>query len=210
MRLKDGDVTKARLRVLEAQLQVLATCGIKLNRGITAKDVREVGLGFGLSREEVATERPHYLEVLERMGFETYKPPHRMLSDGIWRFDVECIYKTGDYVEIAKRIRALAGGSLPLKRIKDRIDSKSGTAWLEFDLEGRRVRWDLRVHRDWVDGTVFFRFAKLLASRRTAKRFTFYGLGGQDCLIGCATPSQVRRLRRRAGVWFIHLRAGLI
>jgi len=45
-------------------------------------------------------------------------------------------------------------------------------------------------------------FAQLLAQQRTDKRFTYLDLGGQDCLIGCCTPSQLANLNKNTELNF--------
>jgi hypothetical protein len=57
-------------------------------------------------------------------------------------------------------------------------------------LDGQTQKWIAKVDNDWVDSTVLSRFVTLLEFRRTEKRFTYIDLGGQDCLVGCATPDQ--------------------
>lgn len=123
------------------------------------------------------------------------------LSDNIWHFDTECIEDHGSYVTIAERMAALAQGDLPLEKIDDYVDIEEGEAWLSFTLYGRSYKWTAKVDDDWVDPSIFSRFSDLLtSSRKVGKRFTYIDLGGQDCLIGCATPEQRACLESRTGL----------
>lgn len=53
---------------------------------------------------------------------------------------------------------------------------------------------------DRVDPEVLLRFGHLLRHRGTCRRFTFVDLGGQDFLIGCATPEERDLLARGSGL----------
>jgi hypothetical protein len=57
-----------------------------------------------------------------------------------------------------------------------------------------------KVDDDWVDPYIFPRFTELLVVRNAGKRFTYIDLGGQDCLIGCATPGQRALLESKTGL----------
>jgi hypothetical protein len=67
-------------------------------------------------------------------------------------------------------------------------------------LEGVEYRWDAAIDDDWVDAAILSKFADLLASRNRARRFTYIDLGGQDCLIGCATPEERSALAEKTGL----------
>jgi len=162
---------------LEEQLRVLAECGIRCRPGITVAHIVQP-----FPRETY--ERDPYTALSCTLGSETEDDAAERLSDNIWHFDAECIYDDSDYIGIAARMCILAGGDLPLESVEDRVDAEGGKAWLSFRLDGRPIKWDLRLDDDWVDPTVFSRFASLLAARGTGKRFTYLDLGGQDCLIG--------------------------
>jgi hypothetical protein len=56
------------------------------------------------------------------------------------------------------------------------------------------------------DGSVFRRFARLLISRRSPKRFTFWWSGGSPYFfVACATPAETRRLKEKTDIWFVSL-----
>jgi hypothetical protein len=116
-------------------------------------------------------------------------------SDSIWHLDTECIEDHGDYKRLADRMVTLTQGALPLADIEDFVDLEQGTACLSFSLDGKSERWTAKVDDDWVDAEILSRFARLLESRMTTRRYTYIDLQGQDCLIGCATKEEKRALK---------------
>jgi len=180
---------------LEEQLGVLAECGIVLRPGFTVDHILE-----SFPREDY--EEDPFKFLLLTMGSELEREPFEPLSNDVWYVDTECIEDHGHYVAVAQRMRALAAGDLPLEKIEDYVDLEEGVAWLQFVLDGKTTKWDAEVNDDWLDPTILSRFAELLAARNTAKHFTHLDLRGQDCLIGCATPDQLKDLKNRTGLNF--------
>jgi hypothetical protein len=182
------------LLTLERQIAILAECGILLPDGLSIETlVNECGLE--------AFEDDPFRSLIIDIGRDDLEVP----SEHFWHFDTECIYDHGDYVRIAERMRTLARGALPITNLQDHLDLDEEVAWLSFDLDGRRVRWDLQVQNDWVDSNVFTQFVKLLDRRRTGRHFTCLDLGGQDCVIGCATDEELARLNTITGLSFARL-----
>lgn len=105
---------------MEAQLRILAECGVTLAPGV------EPGV---LTRAFTPAqfEADPFRLVLTRMGGEAEDAqpagPSGFLSDDIWHFDTECIEDVGDYSRIAARLAALAKGELPLEGIGRHEDS---------------------------------------------------------------------------------------
>jgi len=181
----------------DEQLRVLADCGITVSA--STKPEYLAGLSSGKDFED----EPYSL-LLCVMGDEAEDQSQSelsgYLSDNIWHFDTECIEDHGAYAAIADRMVALAQGDFPLQDIEDYVDVEEGDAWLSFTLDGRPYKWHARVDDDWVDPAIVSRLAGLLAGRNVGKRFTDIDLGGQDCLIGCATPEQRACLESRTGL----------
>lgn len=183
---------RPRIR-FEEQLANLASCGISLKPGIPPEllmdewDVKDY-------------ERDPYQLLLVALGSEIGEEECGFLSSNIWHFDTECIEDHGDYARIAYRMAELADGDLPLQRIEDYVDVEKQRAWLAFRIGWRRYKWTLEVDSDWVDTTRFSRFDSLLRSRNTQKRYTYLDLGGQDCIVGCATPAQLEKFRSTTGL----------
>jgi hypothetical protein len=187
---------------LDEQLRVLADCGISL-----APSVAIETLTRPFSRE--LYEKEPYRILLSAMGDEAdgefQAGASGYLSDNIWHFDTECIEGDGSYAAIAQRMVELAQGDLPLENIEDVVDLEEGEAWLSFSLDGKAYKWTAKVDDGWVDPSIPPRFDELLAYRKSDRRFTYVNLGGQDCLIGCATPEQRASLKARTGLQVLWL-----
>lgn len=187
--------TSTHVPTLEEQLRILEECGVRRRAGVT---IDQVLTSWG--REQFEAD-PFRLAVVA-LGAQAEEPPYPHLSDSVWHFDTECIEGDGSYVAIAERMRDLAQGDLPLTSITDSVDIDEGIAWLEFELDGRKVHWDAEMQDDWVDAAILSRFAELLAGRKTERRFTYLDLQGQDCILGCCTSEQLATLRQKTGLDF--------
>jgi len=195
---------KKRGRVsLEEQLRVLEKGGITL-----APRVRPESLMLSCTREQF--EEDPYRALLSVLGQEAEDESQASEtgypSNHIWHFDTECIEDHGDYKKIASRMVTLAQGALRLEQIEDFVDVEKGVAWLSFTMNGTVEKWIAKVDSDWVDPTILSRLAQLLDSAQADRRFTYVDLRGQDCLIGCSTPTQREWLERSTGLKLVWLR----
>lgn len=178
---------RAQTIPFEDQLKVLVDCGISLSPLVKPETLLQ-----SFSREDYA--KSPFRLLMCAMGDEAEDQAQSgdtgYPSNNIWHFDTECIEDHGDYASIARRLSVMAHPVLPIKDVQDCVDVENGEAWLSFTLDGKAHKWMAKVNDDWVDDTILSRFATLLEGRETDKRFTYIDLGGQDCLIGCATPNQ--------------------
>lgn len=190
---------------LGEQLRILANCGIRLRPDRTIEDVRKVR-EVGWSDPDVSGEDAWALLLTDlAMELDT-DPPGQYLSDDIAWFDAECIYDHGDYACIVQRLATIAGGDLPVENVRDHVDTGKGEIWVEFELDGKPRRFEPTFEDDWLDPRFMTWMASILERRNTGRRFTRIDLGGQDALIGCATPAQRRRLRKATGLNVVWLR----
>ena len=180
---------------LEAQLDVLATCGIRPKQGVTVDD-----LLYSFDREKY--EKEPYTPLLCILGSETERDLTTFLSDNVWHLDTECIEDHGSYAHVAYRMTDLSEGSLPVSDVRDYVDIESGQARLSFVLNGEEIKWDARVQDDWIDPAILTKFVRLLDEQKAGVRFTYLNLKGQDCIIGCSTEDQLRELRKRTRLSF--------
>lgn len=179
---------------LYAQLDQLERCGIVLNGGVGIADL--------LARcGERRYETDPFRQLLAVLGGET-DTERTPLCNALWHLRVDCIGGPGDYAHIAQRTAILAGGALTITGISDEFDWAAGVAWLRFRVGDEQVSWPARIREHWIDPGVFSRFVVLLEAQDTPRRFTYLDLGGQDALLGCATPQQFAELRRRTGLRF--------
>jgi hypothetical protein len=114
----------------------------------------------------------------------------------------DCISRSGDYAKVANRMAALAGDALPLELLRDEFDMRSGVAWLAFTLRGESLRWPAKIEERWIDPDILSRFAVLLEAQSIEYRYICLDLGGQECLLGCATQQHFDELRRITGLAF--------
>lgn len=165
----------------EKQLSTLANCGIKLAPGVAPEALLE-------SFDREAFEAEPYRLLLVCMGGEAESESQAGETgypcDNIWHFDTECIEDHGAYAAIARRMKDLAQGELPLEEINDYVDVEAGEARVAFRLAGQSYRWDAEVKDDWVDPMILSRFSNLLSRVGRSRRFTYIDLGGQDCTQG--------------------------
>jgi hypothetical protein len=180
---------------LYAQLDQLAPCGIEPYSGVGVSDL--------LSRHsERQYETDPFRLLLSVLGEESNGSPPIPLSEHIWHLRVGCIGGPGDYAKIALRMSLLAQEALPISDTSDDFDWAAGVAWLRFRFGSEQFGWPARIREHWIDPVLFSRFAALLEEQDTPRRFTYLDLGGQDALLGCATPQQFAQLRRRTGLRF--------
>lgn len=165
---------------IEEKLSALADCGFVLKEQFGVVELAE-----SWGRE--ALDEPGFDLTLVCLGMTEEKPPWTPHCDNLWHFDTECIDGDGSYVRIAKRMAEMAQGSLPLSDIEDHVDIEESQAWLRFRCGDSPFHIDCAVQDDWVDTDIFQTFVDLLARHDPSKLFLYHDLGGQDCIIGCAT-----------------------
>jgi hypothetical protein len=180
---------------LNAQLDALAECGIAPRPGVGPAEL----LVLHSDREY---ETSPFKLLLAVLGSDSPEPPHLAMSDNVWLMRADCAARGGDYVKIARRMAALADEVLPIESVRDEFDLRRGIAWLSFTLRGQEFRWPAKIEERWIDPIILSRFAALLEAQDTSLRYLCLDLGGQDCLLGCATEEQFTALRKLTGLAF--------
>ena len=180
---------------LYAQLNELAGCGI-----VPCEAIGPAELLARHSDRDYETS-PFKL-LLSVLGTDSEGPPYLPLSGNVWLMHADCAAHRGDYSKIANRMAALAGDVLPIELVQDEFDLGRGVAWLSFSLHGEEFRWPAKIEERWIDPLVLSRFAALLEAQSTDRRYICLDLGGQDCLLGCASEAQFSALRKRTGLAF--------
>ena len=184
-----------RNMLLHDQLDTLAACGIAPHE--------RSGLPDLLRRHpERDYETSPFKLLLTELGREPSDPPHEPMSDNVWLMHADCVARGGDYVKIAHRMSTLAAGALPLENVRDEFDLRRGVAHLTFTLHGRDLLWPAKIEERWIDPNILSRFAVLLEAQDTDLRYICLDLGGQDCLLACATGEQFASLRKITGLAF--------
>ena len=94
----------------------------------------------------------------------------------------------GDYTpdsaaHVASRPRCSA-----LADISDQLDWTAGLVWLRFRLRGEAFDWPARLRALGSTRICSVDSWSCLEGQETPLRYTYLDLGGQDALIGCASP----------------------
>ena len=169
---------------LEEKLSILEECGIKLAAPFTIDDLID----------RVGYEKGDYKNLLIGLGMTEEQEPYRNHCVNLWYFDTECIEDDGDYKRIAERMAEMTQGSLRLENIRDSVDIENEKASLSFSFNGQETEINCEVQVDWVDPAVFSIFINLLKQADPSKVYISYNLYGQDCIIGCVTKDELKRL----------------
>ena len=180
---------------LYAQLDTLAECGIAPREGIGPAEL----LARHSDRDY---ETSPFKLLLSVLGIDSEEPSYLPLSDNVWLMHADCAAHGGDYAKVAHRMATLAADALPIESVRDEFDLGRGVAWLSFTLHSEEFRWPAKIEERWIDPLVLSRFAALLEAQATDRRYICLDLGGQDCLLGCATEAQFAALRKRTGLAF--------
>lgn len=176
---------------LEWQLAELEKCGIRL-----APDRKIEDLFYSCDREDYEVDP--FSTLLCALGSEA----EHEVADAGYRFsldlfdiDTECIYSTGDYVDVIVPFAALAGDDLPITNTKDLVDLDAEKAWVEFELNGKLHHLDAKVDDDWCDERVIEYLVALAKSNRTDDSIYIHIDNGQAFTAGYMTERNFARLR---------------
>jgi len=190
---KSKDRTSAASVSVRQALEQLATLGIRRCAGISDDDLL---LSLGGTLDSPAD----WVGLLCTLGGEVERGEFQRISDDIWHVDAECIEDNGDYVRLVERFAILTKGLLPLKNIRDHVDIEAGEAWVEFDLDGKTIHWDLPVDNDWMAPELYSNLQELV-SARSEKKFFIVALG-QDSLVCFGDAAMKDTLSQLSGLNF--------
>lgn len=131
--------------LLEEQIASLATLGLEMADGTTIDD-----LLYSFGREQYE-DKPFDL-ILFVYGIDVERQPWgRPVCSRAWNLDMECIGQTGDYVQIVRRLCAIAGQPDLLADIEDFVDLETGEAWLKYTVDGEPREYAVTVDNDWAE-----------------------------------------------------------
>ena len=185
-------------KTVEAMLTELAAVGIELHPGISVDQLLA-------DHPRAAVEEGGFELLLAVMGDEQFDPKTfevlNPLSDDVWHFDTEAIEDHGAYVRIVENCSRLTGGDLKFEGVRDYVDVEKEIAWVEVSTNGRSDRIDLKIDNDWVDPKIFAKLQDWLDQAGSGRRFAVQGLG-QDVLLICKQPEQIRMINRASGLRF--------
>ncbi len=135
---------------LELQLAKLAELGLELNEDVTLDDVL-----YSFDRE--AYEAEPFDLLLFFFGIEVESEPYgRNACSRVFNFDTECVYETGNYTDIVKRLCEVAGKPNRFAGIADYVNLDVQDGWLQYKLDGKLRHWKLEINDDWADMKTLF------------------------------------------------------
>jgi hypothetical protein len=114
--------------------------------------------------------------------------------------DTECIETDGDYASLAQRMTSISDGTLVATALADSFDTRRGVATLSGTVNASQISWQFPLRDDYVPDKFFESCQELLKSTGTRKCYAGLLLGGQDLLVFCMGPEQMRTLQERAGL----------
>ena len=175
---------------LEEQLATLAELGLTVADGVSEPDLTTL-------HDRPALEAEPYSLLIQALGMDVQREPFPPLCERVWLCDFERIEDHGDYRDVVLRLDAQTGRGLGLAGVTDHVDVEEGEAWVELDLGGRSVRWEMEVDDDWLDPDVLSRFGALLEEAGAPLRLFLvrHDLGQSSLFVGLA-PEHVERLSR--------------
>jgi hypothetical protein len=179
---------------VETMLEEAAEVGIALRPGVESQR-----LWARSSKAQI--ESGGFLIFLCYMGDEDYPAGVEPLSDDIWHFDVEAINDHGDYTYIVENCCRLTGGDLKFERVTDHVDVANEIAFVEVTSNDHVERVDLKVDNDWVDEKILRFLIDRLAATGSKRQFAGH-TPGQDMLLICKTPDEIRAISRATGLRF--------
>ncbi len=184
----------------QQQLDVFKQLGFVLNPGVDTSDINRWDSGY---RE---FEKHPYKAMYITLGQTLEREPFTPLTNKIWEFDPEAVEQDGDYTEIMNNISRISGGELIFDGLNDHLDIEKKIAWISFDCHGDAYRWNLEVRTNWIDGSLFDRIRELTEKYHTKRKFTFFNTGGQDFVLGYATPEELEAIRNATGLNILWLK----
>ncbi len=185
----------------DEQLKIFVDLGYTLNEGCDTSDINRWQDGH-----KEFEEQPYRL-MYKTLGQTIEREPWTPLTDKCLDFDLEAIEDHGAYIDIMKSISRISNNELKFNNIKDYVDIEKGIAWVSFNCNGDKYKWDLIVNDDWADGNLFDLVQELTDKYNTKGKFTFFNTGGQDFVLGYHTPTELEKIKQITGLDIVWLKA---
>ena len=180
---------------LEAQLGVLAECGLAIERPWGIADVRSALTGFDRGL-------PPYLRLLLALGqvrnAAARTPP--TLCPRVLQIPARCIDGPGAYGRLFAGLARMLGPEFPARDGQDVLSQAERRGSLSFEIGDVRHHWTLRVMDDWVDETLLVRVNHMLEEHGGRLRLRQVPVGEHHLLLVAATSADSRRCAQRTGL----------
>lgn len=171
---------------LDKQLSEFENLGIKLNKGVSKNEL----LKLHTTDEYEST--PWELLYIA-FGHEA-EGKLKYISNNCWHFDAESIEGDGSYADIIRNLGRISNGEMNFTNIKDNVDVDNEKAWVSFEINGDKYKYELKVDADWADGQLFDKIQGLAKKYNTRGKFTMYQMG-QDGIIGYIATENLSALK---------------
>ena len=187
----------------KSSFDTLRQAGFTINSGVQEADI--------LNRwKEVLDYHSNPVDALYiTFGDQTNNKPHIDFSNNnCWHFDLEAIEGQGSYVRILENLKRISSGDLNFQNIRDYCnDNEDDKAWIAFEFNGDKYKWDLKVDNDWADGYLFDKIQDLCKKYNKKGRLTFFP-EGQAFLISYLTEEEFNKIKSVTGLKLEWLKVG--
>jgi len=156
----------------KAALDKLITAGIKINPGVRESDI------YNRWTAVLAYYSSPIEALYITLGDSTEYEPYTNFSDSCWHFDMEAVEGEGSYARILENLKRISNGDLDFRNITDYCnDDEDNKAWISFEFNGDKYKWDLDVDDDWVDSYLFDKIQNLCRKYNKKGRLTYFSEG---------------------------------
>ena len=198
---KTNGQVKNSTPTFDEQLETFKLLGFELNSGVDTSDINRWQTGH-----KEFEDLPYHL-MYQTLGQTIEREPWTPITNKCWDFDLEAIVDHGDYIRVLQNISRITNGELIFDTIEDYVDIENGIAWVSFNCNGEKYKWDLAVNDDWADGDLFDKVQALTTIYKTKGKFTFFNTGGQDFVLGYSTQEELEKLKQITGLEILWLKA---
>jgi hypothetical protein len=142
------------------------------------------------------------------LGDATPNRPYLNFSNNCWHFDLESIEGQNSYVRILENLKRISNGDLDFQNISDYCnDNEDNKAWVAFEFNSDKYKWDLKVDDDWADGYLFDKIQDLCKKYNKKSRLTFFP-EGQAFVISYLTEEEFNKIKSVTGLKLEWLKVG--
>jgi hypothetical protein len=186
----------------KSSLDSLKQVGLTVNANIKEQDI------FNRWKEVLQYHSDPTEALYITLGNGTANKPYCNFSNSCWHFDLETVEGQGSYVTILENLKRISNGDLNFQNATDYCnDNEDNKAWVAFEFEGEKYKWDLKVDNDWADGYLFDKIQDLCKKYNKKGRLTFFP-EGQAFVISYLTPEEFNSIKSVLGAKLAWLHVG--
>jgi hypothetical protein len=197
-----GTTLQDTTMTFKSSLDTLRQAGFTINSKVQETDI--------LNRwKEVLVYHSNPVDALYiTFGDQTNYKPYIDFSNDCWHFDLEAIEGQGSYIRILENLKRISSGDLNFQNISDYCnDNEDNKAWVAFEFNGDKYKWNLKVDNDWADGYLFDKIQDLCKKYKKKGRLTFFP-EGQAFVISYLTEQEFNKIKSVTGLKLEWLKVG--